>query len=70
MKVKAEEDRNGVGDRGFSCRKCGGKQFSVVYTRASPGAKVIRRRECRRCKTRFTTWEKAIGGPADLETNP
>jgi hypothetical protein len=26
------------------------------------GGKMIRRRACRRCKKRLTTWEKGIGG--------
>jgi transcriptional regulator NrdR family protein len=46
---------------GLRCRKCGGSRFRVIYTRARDG-KIIRRRECRECGTRVTTWERAIGG--------
>jgi transcriptional regulator NrdR family protein len=34
----------------------------VIYTRAAPGGKIIRRRACRRCGKRITTWERMIGG--------
>jgi hypothetical protein len=46
--------------RGLSCSACGGK-FRVVYTRPGASEKLIRRRECRECGTRITTWEQAIG---------
>jgi transcriptional regulator NrdR family protein len=48
-------------DRGLKCRNCGCRHFRVVYTRASWGGKVIRRRECRHCGSRITTWQRAIG---------
>jgi transcriptional regulator NrdR family protein len=47
--------------RGLVCPRCGCRHFEVVYTRASFGAKIIRRRECRHCGKRITTWEKEIG---------
>jgi transcriptional regulator NrdR family protein len=50
-----------VGDRGLRCRKCGCGRFRVIYTRSAPGAKLVRRRECRNCKARLTTWERVIG---------
>jgi transcriptional regulator NrdR family protein len=50
------------GQAGLRCHKCGGQQFRVVYTRAAIGGKIIRRRECRGCGMRVTTWERAIGG--------
>jgi transcriptional regulator NrdR family protein len=34
----------------------------VIYTRAAAGGKIIRRRACRACGMRITTWEKMIGG--------
>jgi transcriptional regulator NrdR family protein len=49
-------------ERGLSCRHCGSREFRVVYTRRALGGKVIRRRACRRCKKRLTTWERAVGG--------
>lgn len=48
-------------DRGLICRHCGGRCFRVIYTRAAPEAKIIRRRECTACGKRLTTWERAIG---------
>jgi transcriptional regulator NrdR family protein len=48
--------------RGLQCWRCGGHKFRVVYVRRRPGGIVVRRRECRRCATRVTTWERAIGG--------
>ncbi len=48
-------------DRGLECRNCGCKHFRVVYTRPYRGGGLIRRRECRHCGRRMTTWERAIG---------
>ena len=47
--------------RGIECRYCGCKHFRVIYTRRGWGGKLIRRRECRHCGKRMTTWEKPIG---------
>ena len=43
---------------GLECRRCGCKHFRVLYTRASQGGQIKRRRECRHCGKRITTWEK------------
>lgn len=48
-------------DRGLRCRHCGCGHFRVVYTRRAWGGKLIRRRECRHCGQRITTWERMIG---------
>jgi len=48
--------------RGLRCRTCGLNRFRVIYTRSARGGKLVRRRECRHCKDRITTWERAIGG--------
>jgi DNA-directed RNA polymerase subunit RPC12/RpoP len=48
--------------RGLECRYCGCKHFRVIYTRRGWGGKLIRRRECRHCGNRMTTWERPIGG--------
>ena len=48
--------------RGLRCRKCSSQRFRVVYTRSAWGGRVVRRRECRKCGKRITTWERAIGG--------
>jgi len=47
--------------RGLECRKCGCKQFRVIYTRAALGGRIVRQRECRHCGRRMVTWEKALG---------
>lgn len=44
--------------RGLKCRHCGCKRFRVVYTRPAWSGKIMRRRECRHCGKRMTTWEK------------
>ena len=40
---------------------CGCRRFRVIYTRRGWGGKLIRRRECRHCGKRMTTWERPIG---------
>jgi len=47
--------------RGLECRECGCKHFRVIYTRPYRGGRLIRRRECRHCGKRITTWERVIG---------
>jgi hypothetical protein len=47
--------------RGLECRHCGCKHFRVVYTRPTWGGRIMRRRECRNCGRRMTTWEKPGG---------
>jgi len=48
-------------DYGLECRACGCREFRVVYTRKTWGNRILRRRECRHCGRRMTTWEKASG---------
>jgi len=48
-------------DYGLVCRSCGCRHFRVVYTRPARGNRVLRRRECRHCGRRMTTWE-SVGG--------
>jgi len=45
--------------RGLVCPRCGCQHFWVVYTRASWGNRIVRRRECRHCGRRITTTEQA-----------
>ena len=45
--------------KGLVCRVCGGQSFRVIYTRRADGGRLMRRRECKRCGRRFTTWESA-----------
>jgi hypothetical protein len=40
---------------------CGSEHFQVIYTFRGWGGTPIRRRECRHCGKRMTTWEKPIG---------
>ncbi len=47
--------------RGLICSKCGCRHFEVIYTRASLGGRITRRRGCRHCGKRITTWEAPIG---------
>lgn len=47
--------------RGVVCGRCGHWRLKVVYTRRAPGGRIVRRRECRRCGHRLTTWEREIG---------
>jgi len=42
---------------GLVCRKCGCKHFRVIYTRPTGRHRIKRRRECRACGHRMTTWE-------------
>jgi transcriptional regulator NrdR family protein len=46
---------------GLICRRCGCRHFYVVYVRPRPGGRIMRRRECRNCGTRITTWETTNG---------
>lgn len=43
--------------RGLECRHCGCKHFRVIYTRPAWGGRIMRRRGCRHCGKRMTTWE-------------
>jgi transcriptional repressor NrdR len=45
---------------GLRCWRCGHNQFRVIYTRRRLD-ELWRRRECLRCGTRFTTYERRLG---------
>jgi len=47
--------------KGLACRSCGCRHFRVVYTRPTWGRRIMRRRECRHCGKRVTTWEHTGG---------
>jgi hypothetical protein len=55
---------------GLNCPKCGHPRSRVLYTRAAVGGRLRRRRACRRCGARVTTWEHIVGraGVAALPT--
>ncbi len=54
-------DTKKINERGLRCRHCGCGHFRVIYTRPTWGNRIMRRRECRHCSRRMTTWEKAGG---------
>ena len=47
--------------RGLVCGACGHVRLRVVYTRPGAIGQVVRRRECKKCGERVTTWERKIG---------
>jgi transcriptional regulator NrdR family protein len=47
--------------RGIECPRCGCKHFRVLYTRRALGGRILRRRECRHCGRRVTTYEQTLG---------
>ena len=46
--------------RGFECPTCGCAHFRVLYTRRALGGRLLRRRECRYCGRRMTTYETSV----------
>jgi transcriptional regulator NrdR family protein len=52
-----KEERKG--NRGIACPVCGCRHFRVLYTRRALGGRLLRRRECRHCGQRVTTYETA-----------
>lgn len=44
--------------RGLVCRACGCRHFRVLYTRPAWGGRLLRRRACRHCGRRTTTYEQ------------
>lgn len=62
VKVRLSDIQNGDGSgRGLMCRKCGCRDFRVVYTRDYHDSVIRRRRQCRHCGNRMTTVEKPLG---------
>ena len=47
--------------RGLICPKCGCAHSRVLYTRALRAGRLLRRRECRHCGRRITTFEQSVG---------
>jgi transcriptional regulator NrdR family protein len=47
--------------RGLECPRCGCKHFHVIYTRPTDHGRIRRRRECRHCGRRITTYESSLG---------
>jgi transcriptional regulator NrdR family protein len=46
---------------GIRCRQCGCGHFFTLETRKMIGQRIMRRRECRHCGKRITTYERAFG---------
>ncbi|HOQ06017.1 MAG TPA: hypothetical protein PKY88_12485 [Anaerohalosphaeraceae bacterium] len=46
--------------KGLVCKACGGRKFKVLYTRPAHDSRLMRRRQCRNCGRRFTTWESTV----------
>jgi hypothetical protein len=44
-------------DVGIVCAVCGCRDFKVVYARPTTMKRIRRRRQCRHCGYRFTTYE-------------
>ena len=57
LSTYATDEPAGGPPRGITCRKCGCRHFSVVYTRHVPGG-IRRRRQCRHCGKRIVTTER------------
>ncbi len=49
--------------RGLRCPKCECEHFRVIYTRRTWGGRILRRRECRHCGKRITTFEQSTERP-------
>ncbi len=49
--------------RGLRCRGCGFNKSNVIYTREASRKTLMRRRECRKCGKRVTTFERQFGEP-------
>lgn len=46
--------------KGIVCRACGCRHFFVVYVRPVRGGRIMRRRECRNCGRRYTSFEHLV----------
>lgn len=46
---------------GLVCPRCGCRHFAVLYTRRAWGGRLLRRRTCRHCGRRMTTYEQPAG---------
>jgi transcriptional regulator NrdR family protein len=60
---KADGTKERNGSRGIACPACGCRHFRVLYTRPALGDRLLRRRECRHCGRRVTTYEQSLEKP-------
>ena len=51
------------GQRGIACPGSCCRHFRVLYTRGALGGRLLRRRECRHCGRRVTTYEQSLEKP-------
>ena len=58
MKSSAD-NRETAPKRGLECPGCGCAHFRVLYTRRALSGRILRRRLCRNCERRVTTYETA-----------
>ena len=59
--TKAPPEDQQSDDCGLVCPECQCRHFFVVYVRRVKKQRVMRRRECRNCGRRITTYEKVSG---------
>jgi len=59
--AQSVESRKPAEKRGLECSRCGCRHFRVLYTRRAIGGRILRRRECRHCGRRMTTYEQQAG---------
>jgi hypothetical protein len=52
---------SGSAQKGIACRVCGCRHLRCLETRQAPGGRVKRRKACRHCGHRLTTFEKPYG---------
>ena len=57
--AQQRESRKLMTKRGLECPRCSCAHFRVLYTRRALGGRILRRRECRYCRRRITTYEYA-----------
>ena len=68
MKADQKNDEIPEKNRGnelLACLKCGGDLDRVVSTTPQKRRAIMRRRECKQCKARFTTKEQIVGDRPD-----
>ena len=56
---RPRDNRADAPNRGLACPGCGCAHFRVLYTRRAWGGRLLRRRECRHCGRRVTTYEQS-----------
>lgn len=59
--ITRSQGRRAATKRGLQCPRCGCGHFRVLYTRPAWGGRLLRRRECRHCGRRMTTYEQTAG---------